>query len=368
MTQIQHMTRVGVLLVLFGVSLACSSPLASNVPPTSLMRSTARVQPRSPLPNTCSQCLDPIEVTRIEDFEKLGMCQAALGGLVINKTSFDSIPHMACLQTIRYFSILGGRNLTDLRGFGILGISETLRLLKTHDLMRMDNIVLQGDTFQNIFLEDNAKLRSSRVMGSEIRVVRAVVIARNAHLVDVDVLEGLQAVSERFYVHDNPELTDISGLRSLRAARELELVGNTSLTDLDALRRLRHVEMLHIALSPGLHSLSGLEGLQQIDSWLSIVKNPNLENLDALAGVESLYAATLTISHNPSLRSLAGIQKFIEVPRMIVIVDNPRLCPQQLEKILRHVPKTRREIRNNGSACVDQPSSSPAVSPRPSKH
>ncbi len=72
----------------------------------------------------------------------------------------------------------------------------------------------------------------------------------------------------------------------------------------------------------GIKNLDGLSNLREIDEFLTIYGNHNLENVDGLCNME--HAASIGFSDNPSLRDVDGLEKLTHVPRSLVFISDSK--------------------------------------------
>ena len=149
------------------------------------------------------------------------------------------------------------------------------------------------------------------------RVKGTLVIANNPHLTSLEGLSSLRSV-EGLVVRENPVLETVQGLDALTEAPRVEFTGNRALDVLDGLNSLRHVSDL-------------------------VVRN---NGLFRLAGFQSLVSAgNVVIAQNPRLIYTSGLSRLVSVENLS-LVKNPRLAPVSIS--FRSLPAVKKELLVQG--------------------
>jgi hypothetical protein len=128
---------------------------------------------------------------------------------------------------------------------------------------------------------------------------------------------------------DGPdELEVLAGIRCVTGGINIRNV-----SDLAPARSLERVAILGLAQNSGLRHVDDLKALRRVTGALTIDNNPDLENLDGLAGLEAVQSIRIgfveygsangTPEHgNDALRSLPSFPALVEPLSSILIGDN----------------------------------------------
>jgi len=173
-------------------------------------------------------------------------------------------------------------------------------------------------------------------------------------------LNFLSGVKKYYSVHIGscPSLTDLGGLRDMtNVGLFFNLDDLENLSSLSDLSNLEYSHSLSIA-KLNVSDLSGLEGLQIIKDDFTLSNNPNLENLDALRGLEYLGIDEphnrIKILDNLILESLDGLNNLKgKVEGQLVITNNPLLSPCSIDYVCSNIShgEASISISNNGPDC-----------------
>jgi uncharacterized membrane protein len=199
--------------------------------------------------------------------------------------------------------------------------------------------VFQG----SLLIDDTDTLLDVQSLGGAWCVTGDVSIKKTA-LVDVADLSSLVAVGGTVSVEDNPSLTSLHGLESVRRAMKVSLFRNASLGSLGALSQLKTLTSLQVYVNPKLTDLSGLQGVASI-SWAEVVNNAGLTSLTGLNSVSSVYSY-LDVRQNPLLADVRGLDAVASVGNLVQVTDNPKLRGLEGLGNLSSVGSTLRILRN----------------------
>jgi hypothetical protein len=274
----------------------------------------------------------------------------------------------------RFRSLSSLENLDSVGGVFELSYSDTLP-----NLNGLENLKYVGDTLRLIHCDSLANFSGLENLNY---VGNLIFIYWNNGLLSLDGLDGLETISS-IYVHDNNALTDVSalghldtipgylsfghndilpgffGLNGIKA-----IMGGLRVTNDDAIVSMAGLDSLSYAGflllgSPdvggneSLISLAGLENVQHLNGDLIIAQNPMLNNLTALAGLDSV-AGYIEIIDNTSLSNLDGLENI--APQSIsdiTIIENSMLSECAVESICTYLnsPGTTAEIHDNNTGC-----------------
>lgn len=121
-----------------------------------------------------------------------------------------------------------------------------------------------------------------------------VLIRNNPNLTSLSGLENLEEFDGLLWVLRNPSMTSLEGLGEVTSLSGLAITGNDSLLAID-LNQLEELGSLHIGNCP----FGPGEG--------ELADNPNIENLDGLSGLQSVYE--VVIGSQSSLVSLGRLHE-----------------------------------------------------------
>lgn len=141
------------------------------------------------------------------------------------------------------------------------------------------------------------------------------------HLVDLaglDNARGFRVLS----ISDNPVLESLNGLRVGKTLNAVSLQNLPALTDIDALATLNSVLFDIEVSSTALANVDALSNLEWATLGLALVGNPELTNVDGLAGLMS--ADFLVFDGNPKLERLPEFSRIFALDTLKVL-RNPVL-------------------------------------------
>lgn len=137
------------------------------------------------------------------------------------------------------------------------------------------------------------------------------------NIVNLHALLGLKRVGRILVISGN-SIESLAGLDSLEQVGSIRIYSNPNITDLAGLGKLAYmIGDFDISGNDALSSFNGLNSLDIIGSYLSIVGNDNLIQIDAMASVH--YATGIRIFYNPVLENLNGLRSL----NPAAILDNP---------------------------------------------
>jgi hypothetical protein len=169
------------------------------------------------------------------------------------------------------------------------------------------------DVAANIDVSDLSGLLSLRMVTGDVMI-------EQTQVTNLDGLDALEVIGGRLRIGQNLMLENIDGLASLRSVQQLDLTANTVLNSVAGLARLRTVPGSVTLDFNGLSSLAGLDGLLEVgdlsiaDPVLADVVVDDLAQAGKIAitsaTIESVSfpalvnAAQLTVSRNDQLKRL----------------------------------------------------------------
>lgn len=139
----------------------------------------------------------------------------------------------------------------------------------------------------------------------------------------LEAFEDLEIVTGTLTIVGNTRLSNLDGLRSLRAVGHLVISENLALHDIEGLAGLRHARTVTITKNPRLENLQGLGGLRKLER-LEVSES----GIFGTNGVERLgKVGDLVLTSNARLLNLDGFEGLSQA-RNVTIVGNPRLAAQ----------------------------------------
>ena len=166
-------------------------------------------------------------------------------------------------------------------------------------------------------------------------------------------LSKLVSVGKSLIIRNNPFLTNLDGLSSLKSVGDLGTAtfesialvidNNQALINLDGLANLEEIEALEIKDNSSLTSIAALSVLTQDKiKHITIENNDALTNLDALSGLSQIVGSIPSINHNltnlaivnnEALNDLDGLSNITEIKGKVEIVSNPALLNLSLSSL-----------------------------------
>lgn len=125
-------------------------------------------------------------------------------------------------------------------------------------------------------------------------------------------------------------------LQGFTHATNVLLLGNMKLADLDGLSGLERVETGILVTDHALlRNVRGLRNLVDFDGVLRIDRAGELRDLEGLEQIHTL--SSLTLVENPILASLDALAGFEHVTGDVELRDNPVLSSAEIDELLTHV-------------------------------
>jgi hypothetical protein len=136
---------------------------------------------------------------------------------------------------------------------------------------------------------------------------------------DIAALAGVTQVTGQLLIYEDLDVTDLSGLESLRCVGSLE-IAPTKLTSLSGLDALTHVEGGLSIVDSAITDLSGMPNLQHVGGTLRIYNNNSIVDMSGLP--EGLEFESLKVEGNDELLSLNGMQNHTSLLATVVEIRN----------------------------------------------
>lgn len=280
-------------------------------------------------------------ISSAEDAAPLVNAREVVGAFVVDGDGIDELPEFPCLETVGTIWVQKTR-LRDLTAFAALKTVREVFFIKQNGelegLEGLGNLEEVGETFSitsNPALESLDGLSSLRRAGvfdlklndalwdlKGMPPIEAGLILVAGNIRHLQELAG--TVSDAYGVTSNV-LESIEGLPIAPKMRRVALGGGT-FDSLEPLSGLEECSLLQISGNQALESLDGLQSLQRIvdydgtPGFLSIVGNPKLRDLSALANL-TIAESAIEIDNNESLLDLTGLESVTNA-RQVAITAN----------------------------------------------
>lgn len=199
---------------------------------------------------------------------------------------------------------------------------------------------------ESLFIHEIQGLTNLQGLSSLVSVGKHFRVTNCFDLTSLDGLEKLEVVGDELYVTGNPSIVNIDALRGIQEVpgRTLHVSSNASLESIHGLENITRVGgSVRIWNNPYLVSLAGLENLTSIGETadsdyqdLDIRQNTRLAELDALAGIESIYGH-LRLETNNALHTLDGLSNLVKIGQGVTVTNNYYLPTCEVEALVERV-------------------------------
>jgi Concanavalin A-like lectin/glucanases superfamily len=131
----------------------------------------------------------------------------------------------------------------------------------------------------------------------------------NTNIINCEGLQNLKVVDDYITIHDNNNITNLTGLSGLNTCGALHILKNPSLTDASGLSGLTTIKgILHITMNKNLVTI-GMSALTSIEGS-EITNNDNLKSLGGLSSLRNV-TGKLYISLSSSLTDICAIRPLV---------------------------------------------------------
>lgn len=188
--------------------------------------------------------------------------------------------------------------------------------------------VITGFTFlvgysQNVTLTTQAEV-DAYAGGATVSGILEIGFTGGSDISSLANLSSITFVTSYVYIHENPNLVNLTGLDNLLTVTgDLFLQDGAVTASLVGLEGVDSVNNVYISNNAGLTSLTGLDNLTNIGGYLQVANNATLANLTGLEKLASV-GGYLWINDNTSLANFTGLDVLTSVSGLGVI-NNPIL-------------------------------------------
>ena len=294
------------------------------------------------------------------NFEGLGNLSVIEGAF--RTSSNSSLQSMYGLDNLSqvlglFLSITSNENLETLEGLEALEtIGGYLRAASNENLISMAGINSLSELGTGLYVFNNQNLTTLPQLTNLNVLVGEVDIIDNPALINMQGLSTIEEIDGRLYLINNGGTT--AGLESLKhISGNFWFEGASAESDFLPFISLETIgSRFFLVNSIGLTNLAGLEQLKSVGSVI-FFDNPDLEHLDALAGLEQIEFE-IDIHDNPNLVSIEGLGNIDLNPfpvSVFEVYDNPSLTYCAAPAICSIVADTwgNEEVYGNAFGCED---------------
>lgn len=220
------------------------------------------------------------------------------GGISVSSSDITRLS-MPCLARAGEIDLTYDRRLVELAFESLEQIEEdlSLRNLPVETLSGVFPVLAKLDTLS---IESTSLIDIDAL--EALTDLRVLVLTDNEALERVDGFPPVEV--EYLYVHDNPRLVTLEGLRPAAAAGEISIAGNARLARVDPVGTVETVDALLVGGNPALAALPPLSLTQATEVDLEDLPLESLAPLSQLEHLDALRLADLPLS---TLDGLDGI-------------------------------------------------------------
>lgn len=214
------------------------------------------------------------KLQNLNGLEKLAFLDGRM--ILQHNIALQNIKGLKNLETvIEDFRIIGSPLLTNLDGLEKVKNIHTLELTDNSSISNLNGL-RNLKNLNLIKLEGNSMLWDLSALKNLTTIQYLTIIQCNS-LTDLTGFSGIQTITGRLTVYNNPNLRELKGLENLHTAGYIQISNNKSLIDLKGLDSLKHLVgsgySLGIAENESLISLNGLENLKTAEGQIYIEVN-----------------------------------------------------------------------------------------------
>ena len=223
-------------------------------------------------------------------------------------------------------------DLTPLIGLTVLNHGLVVNYSSIKNFAGLDSLEEIGAVLPNDFwVQNNNNLIDFSGL-SKLKLSRGIVqINNNNSLVSLDGLDSYIAASAgEMRIGENNKLQNLNGLKKMFFVGDnLLIINNPALTDITGLRSLSQVySRLSIINNASLTNLNGLENIQTLPDGVEISGNSTLSDISGLRNLKlingSTGVGTITLTNNPSITDLSAFSNITSVD-YVTLINNSHL-------------------------------------------
>lgn len=240
--------------------------------------------------------------------------------VIEDNDALQSLEGLGSITNLYDLRIENNDALPDLDGLQNQAYIDELHVAENDALESADGLK-SGGVIRQVYIDENNGLVTLNGLDS-LASVESLGIISNENLTDIT---SLPDFSEGISIYDNDNLTGLSAFNGVTGedVRSISFYGNEILSSLAPLQGIENLHSLGLSISPSLENLSGLHNLKQVESWLVLKENQNLNDIISLSQLDTV--GSLLIQGNPSLVSLLGFAIDTAHFTSVTIKDNLNL-------------------------------------------
>lgn len=239
---------------------------------------------------------------------------------LVENAALASLQGVPALRALDELVVDGNPSLTSLRG-ALSQLTRLTALTVEHNarLKTIDGADVLARA-RNLFISDNPELvRVGRY--PKLRSLDLLEVADNPKLTSVGDFPALEGGDQLDIVlRNNARVPSLSGLGQIARAYNMSITGHSELSSLSGLK-IKHIKnLLVLANNPALTTLEGLDSLREV-AFVRIQANSSLIDLGALSGLRGT-AAAIELRNNFSLTN-TGMLANLGVASLYIENDAP---------------------------------------------
>jgi len=223
--------------------------------------------------------------------------------------------------------------------------------ISSSSISNLDGLRNVTQVVRTVKINDNPNLTSLSGLSSLKQIGISLAIGNNDSLVTLDGLQNLVSPIDGVTIVDNERLISIGELSGItRILVNLSIGSNPALTSLNGLHNVSRVRgSVSIASNDKLQDLYGLRRLKEMNWWCYIGNNKSLKSLRGLERLVTLEDG-LEITGNGALTSISELAQ-LENTSQISITNNPILSDCAIKMVCSRIAFGRSTISGNAAGC-----------------
>ncbi|HDZ05881.1 hypothetical protein LCGC14_0122790 [marine sediment metagenome] len=291
-----------------------------------------------------------------------------------NEISFTTIEQESVVKIFNGDIVLSSQQEVD--DFGAASYTQVIGNLTVQDTNTPSSIINLNPLATIVLIEgsliikENLLLKDITGFNALENIQGSLTIIANDNLESIDTFENIMSISENLEIYgvnkgaglingfgnlssigSNMTMQSVSGIENLMFFESLEMVNGPifialmeNLENLDGLEKLNTLFSLRLNANNSLLSLSGLNNITNINGDLVISGNRSLENLEGLEVLTSVLNGDLNVTNNIQLKNLNGLNSLETIGGKLKLIGNDLL--ENLEGL------NNLEITGAGNDCV----------------
>ena len=282
------------------------------------------------------------------------------------------------LKKAEFINVLDNRNLSSLKGFNQLRISNNISVSFNFNLKEIDGFHFLDSVYSNLTISVNSNLETIngfdnlRFVGDELTIgansrlktiegfnslesCKTFNLVSNIDLINIPKFESLRIVTRNFMFQSSDFLETIDGFNALETVNgEFRLLRLRSINEISGFKLYKGGNILFIS-EISAENIEGFGSIKNIDSEIYIAST-SLKNLNFLSSIESVDDS-ITLVNNFQLSDISGPSE-IDVfdLRSLLIEDNSDLSICHEKWVCDYIRSGNGEVRieDNAPGCLNE--------------